>query len=182
MRWQVSWLAGQCSLPPSRPVAWGQISVALGKRSPLTVAGAAVGLYPIASRRRMRTTFPHRSLVRERPSKGGSTTLRPHIVNGNPAPGAVKRLRAGPRRTIVVADRMHYPARVVRCSDPAAWGWRVKRESGASARLAFNSGTAPATVSESRRISWSLRRWRGKAFRRPKAFASPETGLASSSG
>ncbi|MEA3196873.1 MAG: hypothetical protein QOF32_925 [Gammaproteobacteria bacterium] len=55
-------------------------------------------------------------------------------------------------------------------------GIRCERES------AFNSGTAPATVSESRRISWSLRRWRGKTFRRPKAFASPETGLTSSSG
>src|SRR4029077_5203099 len=43
--WQVSWLAGQCSLPPSRPVASRQTSVASGKRSPLTVAGAAVGLY-----------------------------------------------------------------------------------------------------------------------------------------
>src|SRR5258706_2604486 len=45
MGWQVSWLAGQCSLPPSRSVACGQESVASGKCSPLTVAGAAVGLH-----------------------------------------------------------------------------------------------------------------------------------------
>src|ERR1700682_645979 len=77
------------------------------------------------------------SLSRSREAiKGTSTTLRPRIVNGN---------------------SMHYPERVVRCLVPTAWGWRVKRESGASASLAFNSGTAPATVSESRRILWSLR-------------------------
>src|SRR3979490_2300948 len=48
---------------------WGQKSVASGKRSPLTVAGAAVGWYRRTLRCSMRTTFPHRSLVRERPSR-----------------------------------------------------------------------------------------------------------------
>jgi hypothetical protein len=96
----------------------------------------------------MRTTFPHRSLVRERPSRALVQRCALALSMATRRRGAG---RGGEGRTIVVAGRMHYPECVVRCSIPTAWGWRVKRESGASARSAFNSGTAPATVSESRR-------------------------------
>ena len=127
----------------------------------------------------MRTTFPHRSLVRERPS-GCSTTSRCRVVNGNVAAGPLIGRRAS--RALLSLPAVCITLNALSGARTNCMGWRVKRESGASAHSAFNSGTAPATVSEYRRISWSLRRWRGKTFRQPKAFASPETGLTSSSG
>jgi len=67
--------------------------VALGKRSPLTVAGAAVGWYP--STAVLDAYHIPSSLSRSREAiKGGSTTLRPHIVNGKPADGAEPRRAA----------------------------------------------------------------------------------------
>ena len=66
--------------------------------------------------------------------KGGSTTLRPPIVNGESAIVG---------RTVPTASRVPLLLllrvlcitlqHVVRCSKPAQWGWRVKRESGESA-------------------------------------------------
>jgi hypothetical protein len=103
-------------------------------------------------RRWLCTTFPHRSLVRERPSKAGSTTLRPHVVNGRLPAAARQPLKRGPTAILLLS----FPppcitlAEVVRCSEPTAWGWRVKRESGECAQMACNSGAAPATVSESK--------------------------------
>jgi hypothetical protein len=79
--------------------------VASGKRSPLTVAGAAVGWHPHPA---VLDAYHIPSLLsRSREAiKGGSTTSRPHIVNGNPDEPA---FGPAPARTIVVAGRMHYP-------------------------------------------------------------------------
>ena len=102
--WQVSWLAGPCILPPSRPVAdrhqWHQ-----GKRSPLTVAGAAVGWYRRQSARDAYHIPSSLSRLREA-IKRRSTTLRPEIVNRT---AAICRLLSGPAFAIVAGSRMHYP-------------------------------------------------------------------------
>jgi hypothetical protein len=157
MGWQVSWLADHRSLPPSRAVACGQTSVASGKCSPLTVAGAAVGLHCSA---RARDAYHI-----------------PSSLNGNPwKPQRKARALYCRRRD----DALPWRGCQVLVQ---AWGWRVKREAGASAALPLNPGTAPATVSESRRKPKSLRpRTAWEDLRRPQAFASPETGLESSSG
>jgi hypothetical protein len=84
--------------------------------------------------------------------KRSSTALLPYIVNGYARLQDAERLEAGYRHSLVAACRMHYAKCVVRCSDPTAEGWRVKRESGEGAKSALNSGTAPATVSESKAI------------------------------
>jgi hypothetical protein len=110
-------------------------------------------------RRWLCTTFPHRSLVRERPSKAGSRTLRLHVVNDNPPPpvhgslwGAQIILIGRNASTLSLSFTalcITLPL-VVRCSRPTRLSWRVKRESGECAQVACNSGTAPATVSESK--------------------------------
>ena len=95
------------------------------------------------------------SLSREREAiKLSSTTLRPHIVNGDLA--ASHR----PERPCVAGCRPCINLRdVVRCSKPTDWGWRVKRESGEMCINGINPGTAPATVSESKaKLKMSLRR------------------------
>jgi hypothetical protein len=103
------------------------------------------------ARRWLCTTFPHRSLVRERPSNGASTTLRPRVVNGS-----LQRRRDNlqgwtRRQTIVVVPApMLYPQQCCQVLGTNRMGWRVKRESGECAQMACNSGTAPATVSESK--------------------------------
>jgi hypothetical protein len=176
MGWQVSWLAGHCNLPPSRSVACGQTPVASGKRSPLTVAGAAVGLH--RSARALDAYHIPSSLFRSKEAiKGASTTLRRGVVNG-PA-GCCTPAEAA--RTIVAAGAMHYADAVVRCSSKQ--GLAGETGSRCEQTLVLNPGAAPATVSESRRIPKSLRpREAWEDIRRPRAFASPETGLASSSG
>jgi hypothetical protein len=73
---------------------------------------------------------------------------------------------------------MHYPGAVVRCSSKQG----LAGETGSRCEL-LNPGAAPATVCESRRILKSLRPQKAwEDIRRPWAFASPETGLTSSSG
>jgi hypothetical protein len=143
------------------------------------------------ARRWLCTTFPHRSLVRERPSNAASTTLRPRVVNGR-LPAAARNPQGWPHLAslgLTAILLLSFPPpcitlpKVVRCSEPTAWGWRVKRESGECAQLARNSGTAPATVSESKaKLHVTAPRAWEDASPAPKAFASPETGLMSSSG
>jgi hypothetical protein len=109
--------------------------------------------------------------------KGASTTLRRGVVNG---PGR-RCAPAEAARTIVAAGAMHYPGAVVRCS--STQGLAGETGSRCEQTWVLNPGAAPATVSESRRILKSLRpdkAW--EDIRRPGAFASPETGLTSSSG
>jgi hypothetical protein len=104
MGWQVSWLAGQCNLPPSRPVACGQTSVASGKCSPLTVAGAAVGLY--RSAQALDAYHIPSSLFRWKEAiKDASTTLRRDVVNGEHGCRNAKRRRllSPPGRCITLA-------------------------------------------------------------------------------
>jgi hypothetical protein len=67
MGWQVSWLAGQCSLPPSRAVAWTDIS-GIGQVLAAYSCGGSRGIASPRLGRRTRTTFPHRSFIRRRPS------------------------------------------------------------------------------------------------------------------
>jgi hypothetical protein len=102
---------------------------------------------------------------------------------------ASQRRRVTPKGGLTVILLLSFPPpcitlpKVVRCSEPTAWGWRVKRESGECAQLACNSGTAPATVSESKaKLHVTAPRAWEDASPAPKAFASPETGLMSSSG
>jgi hypothetical protein len=109
--------------------------------------------------------------------KGASTTLRRGVVNGP----AGRRAPAEAARSIVAAGAMHYAGAVVRCSSKQ--GLAGETGSRCEQTLLLNPGAAPATVSESRRILKSLRpREAWEDIRRPWAFASPETGLASSCG
>jgi hypothetical protein len=114
MRWQVSWLAGQCSLPPSQPVACGQHQWHQASARRLQLRGQ-----PWVGMKRRETLDVYHipsSLSRERETiESRSTTLRPHIVNAAP---------------------MHYPPRRCQVLEPTQWGWRVKRESGESASMA----------------------------------------------
>jgi hypothetical protein len=122
----------------------GQKSVASGKRSPPTVAGAAVGLH--RSARAPDVYHIPSSLFRSKEAiKGASTTLRRGVVNG----GLLSRLG----RCITLA-----PLSGARPSIELAG------ETGSRCEL-LNPGAAPATVCESRRILKSLRpSRRGKTF------------------
>jgi hypothetical protein len=129
--------------------------------------------------RKIRTTFPHRSFIRKRPSSSlvqrRARALSMATPAGSGAAESIRGLLSPPERCITLAP--------LSGARPSLGGWRVKREAGASGALPLNPGTAPATVSESRRILKSLRpRTAWEDLRRPQAFASPETGLASSSG
>jgi hypothetical protein len=64
----------------------------------------------------MRTTFPHRSLVRERPSRA-LVQRRALALSMATRRSSIRGFGPVRRRTIVVAGRMHYPECVVRCSD-----------------------------------------------------------------
>src|SRR3984885_13718454 len=66
MGWQVSWLAGHCNLPPSRPATCGTDISGFGQ---VLTAYSCGGSRGIASECSTRTTFPHRSFARKRPSR-----------------------------------------------------------------------------------------------------------------
>ena len=120
-----------CRLPD---LSMRQTSVALGKCSPLTVAGAAVDLYRSAGA--LDSYHIPSSLSRMREAiKVCSTPLRRHVVNGGSADDATHRVFNRCKITIVAAGVMAYAAAVDRCSVPTSGSRRVKREAGASARI-----------------------------------------------
>ena len=122
----------------------GQKSVASGKRSPPTVAGAAVGLH--RSARALDVYHIPSSLFRSKEAiKGASTTLRRGVVNGPAVRERLRELLSRVGRCITLA-----PLSGARPSIELAG------ETGSRCEL-LNPGAAPATVCESRRILKSLR-------------------------
>src|SRR5882757_4170589 len=73
--------------------------------------------------RSIRTTFPHRSLVRERPSRLVVVILCRSVVNGDDSRGAARadNVRSGGAHTIVVVGVMYYAECVVRCFVQLHW-------------------------------------------------------------
>ena len=74
MGWQVSWLAGQCTLPPSRPVAGTEIS-GIGQALAAYSCGGSCGMRPD----RVRTAFPYFALLRETVDRSQLTVARPAL-------------------------------------------------------------------------------------------------------
>jgi hypothetical protein len=103
--------------------------------------------------RSMPTTFPLRSLRRERPSERGSTTLRRRIVNGKRDPVSARQRPQGllspSRRCITLA------ALSGALPDPGVWG--VKREAGASGVIAAQSRHCPRNGKRIKANTTSLR-------------------------
>jgi len=90
IRWQVSWLTGPCSTPPSRPRI-GQWLV--GCRSPLTVAGAATASVPIGY------ASPSSHLIR-RVARLGETIQTNLSDIGPRSQDLLRRLRRGQGRVV----------------------------------------------------------------------------------
>lgn len=174
MGWQVSWLAGQRTLPPSRPAAFATSVSGIRQALVAYSCGGSRGFESGPFGTSTRTTFPHGSLVRARPSR---PAVHRCALTLSMATDRACRRALLLWSTLCSTLKTVSGARIQLDELASETGSRCERHP-----VAHNSGAAPATVSETRRIMMSLRRrtvW--EDVRPPQAFASPETGLASTS-